>query len=230
MVVAHPDDCDFGCAATTAKWTGLGVEMSYCIITSGDAGGSDRSIARTRMAEIRQEEQRAAAAEVGVHDITFLGYPDGKVAATVELRRDISRVIRQKRPQRVLSQSPIRNFARIQASHPDHLAAGEATLDAVYPDARNPFAHMELLDQEGLEPWTVSEVWIMAGGSMAPDEVVDVTETADRKLAALRQHRSQYENWDQLEDRVRSWLKATAEAHGLGDGHMAEAFQVVHTG
>ena len=230
VVVAHPDDCDFGCAATTAKWTSLGVEMSYCIITSGDAGGSDRSIARTRMAEIRQEEQRAAAAEVGVHDITFLGYPDGKVAATVELRRDISRVIRQKRPQRVLSQSPIRNFARIQASHPDHLAAGEATLDAVYPDARNPFAHMELLDQEGLEPWTVSEVWIMAGGSMAPDEVVDVTETADRKLAALRQHRSQYENWDQLEDRVRSWLKATAEAHGLGDGHMAEAFQVVHTG
>ena len=230
VVVAHPDDCDFGCAATTAKWTGLGVEMSYCIITSGDAGGSDRSIARTRMAEIRQEEQRAAAAEVGVHDITFLGYPDGKVAASVELRRDISRVIRQKRPQRVLSQSPSRNFARIQASHPDHLAAGEATLDAVYPDARNPFAHMELLEQEGLEPWTVSEVWIMAGGSMAPDEVVDVTETAERKFAALRQHRSQYQDWDQLEDRVRSWLKATAEAHGLGDGHMAEAFQVVHTG
>ncbi|MGH7687276.1 MAG: PIG-L deacetylase family protein [Candidatus Dormibacteria bacterium] len=230
VVVAHPDDCDFGCAATTAKWSGLGVEMSYCIITNGDAGGSDRSIARTRMAEIRKEEQRAAAAEVGVHDITFLGYPDGKVAATVDLRRDISRVIRQKRPQRVLAQSPVRNFARIQASHPDHLAAGEATLDAVYPDARNPFAHMELLEQEGLEPWTVSEVWIMAGGSMAPDEVVDVTETAERKLAALQQHRSQYQDWDQLEDRVRSWLKATAEAHGLGDGRMAEAFQVVHTG
>ena len=230
VVVAHPDDCDFGCAATTALWTGMGVDVSYCIVTNGDAGGYDRSIPRSRMSEIRQEEQRAAAAEVGVTDVTFLGYPDGRVAPTVDLRRDIARVIRQKRPQRVLSQSPVRNFTRIFASHPDHLATGEATLDAVYPDARNPFAHPELLEQEGLEPYTVDEVWIMGGGSMTPDEVVDVTETADRKIAALRQHRSQYQDWSQLEDRVRSWLKATAEANGLGEGHMAEAFQVVQTG
>jgi LmbE family N-acetylglucosaminyl deacetylase len=230
VVVAHPDDCDFGCAATTARWTGLGVDVSYCIVTNGDAGGYDRSIARNRMAEIRQQEQRAAASEVGVHDVTFLGYPDGKLAPSIDLRRDIARVIRQRRPQRVLSQSPLRNFGRIFASHPDHLAAGEATLDAVYPDARNPFAHMELLEQEGLEPHTVREVWIMGGGSSTPDEVVDVTDTADQKLAALRHHRSQYEDWAQLEDRVRSWLKATAEANGLADGRMAEAFQVVHTG
>lgn len=231
VVVAHPDDCDFGCAATTALWTSLGVDVSYCIVTNGDAGGYDRSVARARMAEIRQEEQRAAAAEVGVKDVTFLGYPDGKLAATLDLRRDIARVIRQKRPQRVVAQSPLRNFARIFASHPDHLAAGEATLDAVYPDARNPFAHMELLEQEGLEPHTVNQVWIMAAGAaQAPDEVVDVTDTAERKLAALRHHRSQYQEWDQLEDRVRSWLKATAEANGLAGGRMAEAFQVVHTG
>ena len=230
VVVAHPDDCDFGCAATTALWTGMGVDVSYCIVTNGDAGGYDRSIPRARMSEIRQEEQRAAAAEVGVSDVTFLGYPDGRVAPNIDLRRDIARVIRQKRPQRVLSQSPVRNFTRIFASHPDHLATGEATLDAVYPDARNPFAHPELLEQEGLEPYTVNEVWIMGGGSMTPDEVVDVTETADRKIAALRQHRSQYQDWSQLEDRVRSWLKATAEANGLGEGHMAEAFQVVQTG
>lgn len=230
VVVAHPDDCDFGCAATTARWTSLGVDVAYCIVTNGDAGGYDRSIPRSKMAEIRQEEQRAAAAEVGVRDVTFLGYPDGKVSPTVELRRDIARVIRQKRPQRVLSQSPVRNFSRIFASHPDHLAAGEAALAAVYPDARNPFAHMELLEQEGLEPHTVNEVWIMGGGSSTPDEVVDVTETAERKLAALRHHRSQYEDWTQLEDRVRSWLKATAEANGLTNGRMAEAFQVVHTG
>lgn len=230
VVVAHPDDCDFGCAATTALWTGMGVDVSYCIVTNGDAGGYDRTIPRARMSEIRQEEQRAAAAEVGVTDLTFLGYPDGRVAANIDLRRDISRVIRQKRPQRVLSQSPVRNFGRIFASHPDHLATGEATLDAVYPDARNPFAHPELLEQEGLEPHTVKEVWIMGGGGNTPDEVVDVTETADRKLAALRHHRSQYRDWNQLEDRVRSWLKATAEANGLGEGHMAEAFQVVQTG
>ena len=230
VVVAHPDDCDFGCAATTALWTGMGVDVAYCIVTNGDAGGYDRSIPRARMSEIRQEEQRAAAAEVGVSDVTFLGYPDGRVAPNIDLRRDIARVIRQKRPQRVLSQSPVRNFGRIFASHPDHLATGEATLDAVYPDARNPFAHPELLEQEGLEPYTVGEVWIMGGGGNTPDEVVDVTETADRKIAALRCHRSQYQDWSQLEDRVRSWLKATAEANGLGEGHMAEAFQVVQTG
>lgn len=230
VVVAHPDDCDFGCAATTALWTGMGVDVSYCIVTNGDAGGYDRSVPRARMSEIRQEEQRAAAAEVGVSDVTFLGYPDGRVAPNIDLRRDIARVIRQKRPERVLSQSPVRNFGRIFASHPDHLATGEATLDAVYPDARNPFAHPELLEQEGLEPHTVKEVWIMGGGGNTPDEVVDVTETAERKIAALRCHRSQYQDWSQLEDRVRSWLKATAEANGLGEGHMAEAFQVVQTG
>ena len=232
VVVAHPDDCDFGCAGTTARLTSQGVDVSYCLVTDGDAGGSDRSITRSRMAEIRREEQREAASEVGVSDLTFLGYPDGKVMTTIELRRDITRVIRQKKPERVLTQSPIRNFARIFASHPDHLAAGEATLDAVYPDSRNPFAHMELLDKEGLEPHTVKEVWLMAGASMSPDQlqVVDVTETAGRKLAALRCHRSQYDDWPALEERVRGWLVATAQANGLPDGRLAEAFQVIHTG
>src|SRR5579872_1842078 len=101
VVVAHPDDCDFGNAATTAKWTDAGVTVSYCIITDGQAGGSDRSISREEMARIRRVEQTAAAAEVGVTDLTFLGYPDGRLTASIELRRDISRVIRQKQPQRV---------------------------------------------------------------------------------------------------------------------------------
>src|ERR1700694_328168 len=150
VVVAHPDDCDFGNAGTTAKWTDAGVTVTYCIVTDGDAGGSDRSITREEMARIRRIEQTAAPAEVGVSDLTFLGYPDGRLTPTIELRRDISRVIRQQQPQRVITQSPVRNFARIFASHPDHLAAGEATLCAVYPDARNPFAHRELLVEEGL--------------------------------------------------------------------------------
>lgn len=230
VVVAHPDDCDFGCAATTAKWTGDGVEVSYCIVTDGDAGGSDRTVARADVARLRREEQAAAAAAVGVTDIAFLGYPDGRLTVSHELRRDITRVIRTKRPQRVLTQSPVRNFARIFASHPDHLAAGEAALDAVYPDARNPFAHPELLE-EGLEPYTVGEVWLMgAMPGTQPDRVVDVTDTADRKLAALRCHRSQYDDWNALEERVRSWLRATAEAGGLGADRLAEMFQVVHTG
>jgi LmbE family N-acetylglucosaminyl deacetylase len=130
----------------------------------------------------------------------------------------------------VVTQSPVRNFTRIFASHPDHLAVGEAALAAVYPDARNPFAHPELLEHEGLEPHTVEEVWMAGGGGVQPDRVIDVTATADRKLAALRCHRSQYDDWDQLEQRVRSWLMATAAAGGLGEDRLAETFQVVHTG
>jgi LmbE family N-acetylglucosaminyl deacetylase len=230
VVVAHPDDCDFGNAGTTAVWTDEGISVSYCLVTDGDAGGSDRSISRQEMARIRREEQTAAAAAVGVTDLTWLGYPDGRVTPSIDLRRDISRVIRQQRPQRVVTQSPVRNFTRIFASHPDHLAVGEAALAAVYPDARNPFAHPELLEKEGLEPYTVEEVWMAGGGGSQPDRVIDVTATADRKLAALRCHRSQYDDWEQLEQRVRSWLVATATAGGLGDDRLAEMFQVIHTG
>jgi LmbE family N-acetylglucosaminyl deacetylase len=230
VVVAHPDDCDFGNAATTAKWTDAGVTVTYCIITDGDAGGSDRSITRAEMAALRRVEQTAAAAEVGVTDLTFLGYPDGRLTPSIELRRDISRVIRQQQPQRVITQSPVRNFTRIFASHPDHLAAGEATLCAVYPDSRNPFAHMELLEEEGLEPYSVAEVWISAiPGADQQIQVVDVTDTADRKLAALRCHRSQYSDWNALEERVRSWLAATAKTNGLAEGRLAEQFMVVPT-
>lgn len=230
VVVAHPDDCDFGNAGTTARWTDAGVTVSYCIITDGDAGGSDRSITREQMAGIRRVEQTAAAAVVGVTDLTFLGYPDGRLTASIELRRDISRVIRQKQPQRVITQSPVRNFGRIFASHPDHLAAGEATLCAVYPDARNPFAHRELLEVEGLEPYSVSEVWMSAGMIPGQDvQVVDVTDTADRKLEALRCHRSQYSDWDALEERVRGWLAITAKSNGLEEGRLAEQFVVVPT-
>lgn len=230
VVVAHPDDCDFGNAATTAKWTDAGVTVSYCIATDGDAGGSDRSITREQMAGIRRIEQTEAAAAVGVTDITFLGYPDGRLTPSIELRRDISRVIRLKQPQRVITQSPVRSFTRIFASHPDHLAAGEATLCAVYPDSRNPFAHRELLEVEGLEPYSVAEVWMSAATAPGLDvQVVDVTETADRKLAALRCHRSQYSDWDALEERVRGWLEATAKMNGLAEGHLAEQFVVVPT-
>ena len=144
-----------------AAFTAAGLEVTYCIVTNGEAGGSDRTLSRVEMAALRQDEQRAAAAVVGVSDVHFLGHPDGRVEATQELRRDISRVIRQVRPERVLTQSPERNWDFIYASHPDHLAAGEAAVCAVYPDARNPFAHPELLNVERLEPWTVPELWIM---------------------------------------------------------------------
>jgi LmbE family N-acetylglucosaminyl deacetylase len=140
VVTAHPDDVDFGAAGTVATLTDAGVHVTYCLVTDGDAGGTDRSMSRHDMAMLRRREQTDAAAQVGVTDLVFLGHGDGRVQPTLQLRADISAVIRRVRPRVVLSQSPERNLDRIYASHPDHLAAAEATLCAVYPDARNPFA------------------------------------------------------------------------------------------
>lgn len=227
VVTAHPDDVDFGASASIAAWTDAGVEVSYCIATVGDAGGFDET-PRERMPVLREAEQRAAAKLLGVTDVTFLGYPDGRLYVTHELRRDITRQIRRLRPQRVLTQSPQRNWQRIAPSHPDHLAVGEATLCAVYPDARNPFAHPELLAEEQLAAWTVPEVWLM-GGPQA-DHYVDVTETFHRKLEALRAHVSQTAHMgDGLETMLRTWHGANALAGGLPDGHLAEAYQVMST-
>jgi len=228
VVTAHPDDVDFAAAGSVATWTDAGVEVAYCIATDGEAGGSDRTVSRADMAATRQREQRQAAAEVGVTDVTFLGYADGRLTPSLDLRRDISRVIRRFRPDRVVAQSPERNWARVFASHPDHLAAGEAAACAVYPDARNPFAHPELLEEEGLEPHLVPELWIMA--TERADRVVDATAQFDRKLAALRSHRSQVGDGEHLDQLLRSWMAGTALAAGMPDGRLAEAFHVVHTG
>lgn len=226
VIAAHPDDADFGSAGTVAGWTDKGIEVAYCIVTSGDAGGFDPSVPRNEIPAIREAEQRAAAAEVGVKDVEFLHYPDGAVEVTHALRRDISRVIRRVRPQRVVCQSPERNWQRVFASHPDHLRAGEAALCAVYPDSRNPFAHPELL-AEGLKEWTVSEIWINAAPAALINHWVDITDNFDRKLAALRAHVSQTAHVD-VEAILRGWLRAQAEAGGLGADRLAEAFQVVN--
>jgi LmbE family N-acetylglucosaminyl deacetylase len=224
VVTAHPDDVDFGSAGTVAAFTKAGLEVTYCIVTNGDAGGSDRTVSRSDMAALRQREQRAAAAEVGVSDVRFLGHPDGRLQATIELRRDISRVIRQVRPERVLSPSPERRWDFIFASHPDHLAAGEATVCAVYPDARNPFAHPELLDDEGLEPWTVNELWIMGGEG--PNMAVETTSTIERKVAALLSHQSQIADPAGVTERITAGGRAQAKAAGLPDGASAELYRV----
>jgi LmbE family N-acetylglucosaminyl deacetylase len=226
VVTAHPDDVDFGVAGSVAIWTDAGVEVAYCIVTDGDAGGSDPSVSRPDMAVIRRREQTEAARLVGVTDVTFLGFPDGRLMADLDLRRAITGVIRRFRPDRVVTQSPERNWDRIYASHPDHLAAGEAATCAVYPDARNPFAFPELL-ADGLEPHTVPELWLMA--TDRADRAVDATAGYDRKLAALRSHRSQVGEGAQLDDLLRTWMSGNALAAGLPDGHLAEAFRVVAT-
>lgn len=226
-VMAHPDDIDFGSGGTVRALTSAGVEVSYAIVTNGDAGGFDPSVPRSEIPGIRQAEQRAAGVELGVDDIRFLGYRDGELTVSHELRRDISRVIRQVRPDRMIIQSPERNWERIYASHPDHLAAGDAAIQAVYPDARNPFAHVSLLQDEGLEAWSVPEVWMM--GTPTPNRWIDVTEQFDAKLAAISAHASQVEDEAAMAGRVRMWLTQQAERAGLPEGRLAEAFQVVST-
>jgi LmbE family N-acetylglucosaminyl deacetylase len=229
-IAAHPDDIDFALAGTVATWTAAGIEVAYCVITDGDAGGFDPAVPRNRIGGIRRDEQRAAAAEVGVADVTFLGYLDGQLEVSLELRKDLAREIRRFRPQRVVCQSPFRSFRSVYRSHPDHLAAGEAALCAVYPDARNPFTFVELV-AEGHEAWTVDEVWITV-----PDEfphttlqVIDVTEQLDRKFAALRAHASQHPDVALMETRVREWMAGDAIAQGLPPDRYAEVFAAVDT-
>ena len=224
VVTAHPDDVDFGASATIATWTDGGVAVTYCIVTDGDAGGFDPDVPRSEIPTIRRREQVEAAAAVGVTDVRFLGYRDGELAVTHSLRRDISRVIRQVRPQRMLIQSPERNWERIPASHPDHMAAGDAAIQAVYPDARNPFAHPSLAQDEGLEAWSVPEVWLM--GHRTQSHYVDITEHFPRKIAALTAHESQTGHLEDLEGFVRGWNARTAGEAGYAEGRLAEAFFV----
>ena len=226
-VAAHPDDIDFGFAGTVASFVQAGLHVTYLLVTRGDAGGFDDT-PREQMPVLREAEQRAAAAAVGVEDLIFFdGYHDGTITVTLELRRDISRVIRQVRPDRILTNSPMRRWDRIGAGHPDHLAVAEATTCAVYPDARNAFAFPELLADEGLEPWTVREMWFVA--SPNPDYFVDITDVYPRKLAALQAHATQTSHMD-LDARLRMMLGNAAKDGGLPDGRLAESFSIVRTG
>jgi LmbE family N-acetylglucosaminyl deacetylase len=228
VMVAHPDDIDFACGGSVATWTGEGHDVSYCLITNGDAGGYDEAITRADMATLRQKEQRAAAEILGVSDVHFLGWPDGRLYVTHELRRDLARVIRQVRPTRVVTQSPTRNLRNMYGSHPDHTAAGEAVMCAVYPDARNPFAHPELLADEGLEAWTVAETWVMSPGTEA-DRYVDTTDVFDLKVAALQAHESQTGHFEDLRGRMWAWGRTQAKAADLGDDRVAEGYIVLET-
>ena len=227
VVVAHPDDVDFGAAGTVATWTDSGMAVTYCIVTDGDAGGFDPDVPRAQIPAIRRAEQETAAKAVGVSDVVFLGYPDGRLQASIELRRDIARVIRRVRPQRVLCSSPERNWQRIYPSHPDHLAAGEATLCAVYPDSRNSFAHPDLA-VEGYEAWSVPEVWLM-GGPHEPNRFTDITQVFDRKLGALCCHQSQITDPAALESNLRGWFSSVAQLAGLPEGSLAEGFFGIDT-
>lgn len=228
VITAHPDDVDFGAAGTVATWTAAGIKVTYCVCTSGEASG-DGTLSRAEMAAVRRAEQRAAAECVGVYEVLFLDEPDGAVVASIELRRDLTRVIRTVRPDRVLTWSPEINWEVVATTHPDHRAVGAAAFAAVYPDARNPNAHPELLAEEGLRPWTVRELWLADSPAPLRNHVVDVTDVFDARVAALRSHASQVSGFADLEGFLRNILSARARKHGLAEGRLAEEFQVVDT-
>ena len=227
VIVAHPDDIDFGTAGTIATLTDHGVEVVYGLVTSGQAGEPD-DITVEELAALRQAEQTAAGAIVGVSELHWLGFPDGAVVADLELRKAVSRLIRIVRPDLVITQNPERNWDRIYAAHPDHLATGEAVVSAVYPDARNAKSFPELLD-EGHTPHSVPRIWLMAGAAASNNLHVDISAQVERKIEALMAHDSQNgPRADVLPGMIREWAAANAEASGT-DFAATESFRVVVT-
>lgn len=227
VIVAHPDDIDFGTAGTVATLTDHGVEVVYGLVTSGQAG-EPADLTPEVLAELREAEQTAAAEIVGVTELHWLGFPDGAVVADLELRKAISRLIRIVKPDLVITHTPERNFERIYAAHPDHLATGEAVISAVYPDSRNAKSFPELLD-EGHEPHAVPRVWLMAGSSATTNLHVDITANLDRKIDALMAHTSQNgPRAEVLPDMIREWAKTNAETSGTS-WSAVESFRLVNT-
>lgn len=222
---AHPDDLDFGASGTVAAWTAAGVQVEYCIMTDGDAGGFDARTAEAITAT-RHAEQRAAAALVGVDTVHFLGEADGFLEPNHRVMKQVVALIRALRPDVVLAMHPERNWERIQRSHPDHLACGEAVTRAIYPAVENPFSYPELLEA-GLEAYKLPWLWLYGAPAERENHRVDVTAVFELKLEALRQHLSQHPDVERMERFVRASAEAKAAEAGMDDGALAEAFHVV---
>jgi LmbE family N-acetylglucosaminyl deacetylase len=222
VIVAHPDDADFGPAATAARWIDQGSTGWLVCCTSGDAGGEDPDRDPLELAAEREAEQDAAARIVGYEGVTYLHQPDGALANDLALRELLVREIRTFRPDAVLATDPEVLFYRDGGvNHTDHRAAGMAAVDAVYPAARNPMA-FPWLAREGLEKQIVRRLYLF--WSNQPNARVDVTETIGRKVDALRVHVSQIHEPDKLDARMRAWAKESGEPIGVEAG---EAFRVV---
>lgn len=219
VVFAHPDDAEFGSAGTVARMTSEGKRVFYVVATDGSKGSSDPGMTRERLIALRRQEQCEAARILGVQDVAFLDFEDGMLEATLELRRAITAEIRRYKPDIVICQSPSRELSNtVFVHHPDHLATGEATLAAIYPCARDRLTFPELLEQ-GLKPHVVREVWI--SGTGAPDHYVDITQSIDAKVRALRAHDSQVGHRD-VQDFVRERSRQLGEPQGMT---YAEAFR-----
>jgi len=203
VILAHPDDPEFFCGATIARWTAAGHSVSYCLLTCGDKGTKDREITPEMLCSRRQSEQIAAAAVLGVCQVRFLNYPDGYLTADLHLRRDITRLIRQEQPDILVTCDPTNLYVReTLLNHPDHRAAGQAVLDAVFPAARDHLNFVELWRDENLEPHIVREVWVSA--PKEPTVSLDVTEYWETKIRALYEHKSQIPDPQALAERIRA--------------------------
>jgi len=212
---AHPDDPEFSCAATIAKWAAMGREITYVLLTSGDKGCHDPTLRPGQVAGRREEEQRAAAAALGVSEVMYLNYPDGILENTLELRRRLALIIRELQPDVVVAIDPWRRYQL----HPDHRAAGQAVVDAVWA-AREWYVFPEQLLGER-QPWRIKEMYLY--WAEEPDYWEDVAEFVDKRVAAIRCHVSQIgDRAEKIEERVRESLQATAKDHGL---EYAEAFK-----
>jgi LmbE family N-acetylglucosaminyl deacetylase len=202
VVLAHPDDPDFFCGGTAAKWCALGHEVTYCLLTRGDKGSDDVDVDAESMAQQRVAEQRAAAQVTGVRDVIFLDYPDGYLMPDLLMRRDVTRIIRQIQPAIVITCDPTNYFpSESYINHADHRATGEVALDAVFPAARSGMYFPDLYHEEGLAPHRVEQVYL--AGTLNANTTIDVTDYFNTKLAALKEHRSQVKDFDQMVERLR---------------------------
>jgi LmbE family N-acetylglucosaminyl deacetylase len=211
VILAHPDDPEFFCGATINRWVRAGHHLVYCLLTCGDKGTKDLTLESDKLCAIRQLEQHAAANILGVQEVLFLNHPDGYLQADINLRRDITRVIRTIRPDILVTCDPQTLFTiNGGLNHPDHRAAGQATLDAVFPSARDHLSFIELWKDEKLEPHVVREVWVC--GTLQPDVILDVTGTWETKICALYEHKSQIGDPDQFALRMRNRRTADSTA------------------
>ena len=205
VVLAHPDDPEFYCGGTVARWGAEGREVCYCLLTRGDKGADESDADPERMARLREAEQRAAAGVLGVREVIFLNHPDGYLVPDLQLRKEVAGVIRRLQPAIVVTCDPTNFFpSSTYINHPDHRAAGQATLDAVFPAAGSGMFFPELERDQGLKPHKVRQVYV--AGAVYPNTAVDVTAYVDRKIAALREHKSQIREPEGLEERIRQWL------------------------
>ena len=221
VVTAHPDDAELGCAGAVAKWVKEGVEVFYVLCTDGGKGSSDPEVTAEALAAIRGQEQRDAASTLGVRDVVMLGYPDGELEDSYEFRKDVVRAIRRFRPDIVLSPDPYRrNFYW----HRDHRIAGQVSIDASFPYARDRLHFLELWESEGLEPFKTG--MCLLWGSEEPNAYVDITDTMDTKVKALMCHRTQVSERSEMD--VDQFLRDNARRAGEKAGcQYAEGFRML---